>query len=195
MGYSIRLTNPSTGDTLETVTPHHIYGGTFCLDTTYLELSITYNYSSFYYRKNTLGESTKIYGEQPINGALPVLREEYGGLYSLQRLSIHEAREHVLRAINALKDEDIDEEGNPYDMVTEYEPRILRQIERCKRVATESPYHKTREKARRRAIFYQDYYKRALGYWAPTERNARRALINLLQLLCLAPSNAKIEIN
>lgn len=195
MGYSIHLTDPKTGDTLETVTPHHIYGGTFCPGTTCLELSITYNYSPFYYRKNTLGESTIIYGEQPIDGALPVLHEEYGGIYGLQYLSIHEARERVLRAINALKDEDIGEDGNPYDMTTEYEPRILRQIERCKRVSSESPYHKTREKARQRAIFYQDICKRALGYWAPTERNARRALVNLLQLLCLAPDNAKIEIN
>lgn len=35
----------------------------------------------------------------------------------------------------------------------------------------------------------------ATSYWAPHEANARRALVNLLQLLCLAPDNAKIQIS
>ena len=33
------------------------------------------------------------------------------------------------------------------------------------------------------------------SYWAPTERNARRALLGLMEILLLAPDNAIIEVS
>ena len=162
MSYDINIVDLSTGETIETADPHHIAGGTYQVGgTTRLWLNITYNYSRFYYRAETLGESTKIYGEKPVNGCLPVLREEYGGIPGLEHLSVSQARERVLRAINALRDEDIDEHGNPYQPIETFDGGMLH----------------------------------AASYWAPTERNARRALKNLLAILLLAPDNAKIQIN
>lgn len=113
MSYSICITDPQTGEILEVATPHHLYGGTFRPNETELKLNITYNYNPFYYRKNTLGESTRVYGMTPVNGALPVLREEYGGIPGLEFLSIREARQRVLNAIDNLADADIDADGNP----------------------------------------------------------------------------------
>ena len=161
MGYSIYIKDPDTGETIELAEPHHIAGSTYCIGgTTELYLSITYNYSPFYYRAETLGESTKVYGEKPVDGALPVLHEEYGGIYGLQALTIPQARERVLRAINALRDEALDEHGRPY-------------------VLTAS------DKEQGHTID---------NYWVPTERNARKALVNLLNLLILAPEHGKIEV-
>ena len=156
MSYGITITDPVTGDPLHTAQPHHLYGGTYSPDTTELHLNITYNYAPFYYRKETLGESTKVYGDKPVNGCLPVLREEYGGIPGLAHLTIPAARERVLRAIQHLRDEPLDKDGKPYNGTPDMP---------------------------------------ATDYWAPTESNARRALINLLQLLCLAPDNAKIQIS
>lgn len=162
MSYSIYIVDPETGEDLETDTPHHFAGGTYCVGgTTRLWLNITYNYSPFFYRADTLGESTKIYGEKPVDGALPVLREEYGGIPGLEYLSVSQARERVLKAINALRDEPLDADGNPYKPVETFDGGKLQ----------------------------------ASNYWAPTERNARRALVNLLQILCLAPDNAKIKVS
>lgn len=156
MSYDITITDPNTGETLHTAQPLNLYGGTYSPDSTELSLNITYNYSPFYYRADTLGVSTKVYGEKPINGALPVLREEYGGIPGLEHLTIPQARERVLRAIQNLRDEPLDEHGKPYQ---------------------------------------GDPDMPATDYWAPTEQNARRALVNLLQLLCLAPDNAKIMVS
>lgn len=117
MGYSINIIHPDTGKVIEIEEPHNIIGSTYKAGgDTELRLSITYNYSPFYYRKETLGESTKKYGEKPENGALPVLHEEYGGIPGLQYLTIPQARERVLRAINALHDEPLDEHGKPYEL-------------------------------------------------------------------------------
>ena len=160
MSYGIPITNQQ-GEPLHTALPHHLYGGTYCLDTTELYLNITYNYSPFYYRAETLGESTKVYGDKPVDGCLPVLREEYGGIPGLAYLTIPQARELVLKAIQHLRDEPLDENGNLY------EPESLFDGDRI----------------------------HATSYWAPTEANARRALVNLLQLLCLAPDNSKIQIS
>ncbi len=156
MSYDIHITDPNTSEPLHTAQPHHLYGGTYSPDSTELHLNITYNYSPFYYRKETLGKSTKVYGDKPVDGCLPVLREEYGGIPGLAYLTIPQARERVLKAINALRDEPLDEHGKPYKG-TEDMP--------------------------------------VTDYWAPHEANARRALVNLLQLLCLAPDNAKIRVS
>lgn len=155
MSYDIHITDQQ-GEPLHTAQPHHLYGGTFCLDTTELHLNITYNYAAFYYRAKTLGESTKVYGDKPVDGCLPVLREEYGGIPGLAYLTIPQARERVLRAIQHLRDEPLDKHGKPYQ---------------------------------------GDPDMPATDYWAPHEANARCALVNLLQLLCLAPDNAKIQIS
>lgn len=161
MSYDITIVHPTTGEPLHAEEPHHLYGGTYSPDTTELHLNITYNYAPFYYRAETLGKSTKIYGEKPVNGALPVLREEYGGIPGLSHLTIPQARERVLRAIQHLRDEPLDKHGKPYKPVKCHDGSTLN----------------------------------AENYWAPTEANARRALVNLLQLLCLAPDNAKIRID
>lgn len=151
MSYDINIVDPTTGETIETTDPHHIAGGTYQVGgTTRLWLNITYNYSPFYYRAETLGAST---AESEII--------ESGGMYSLEDLTIPEARERVLRAINALRDEDIDTHGNAYQPVEIFDGSMLH----------------------------------ASSYWAPTERNARRALKNLLAILLLAPDNAKIQIS
>lgn len=151
MSYDINIVDPTTGETIETADPHHIAGGTYQVGgTTQLWLNITYNYSPFFYRAETLGAST---AESEII--------ESGGMYSLEDLTIPEARERVLRAINALRDEDIDTHGNAYQPVETYDGGMLP----------------------------------ASSYWAPTERNARRALKNLLAILLLAPDNAKIQIS
>lgn len=156
MSYDITITDPATGEPLHTDKPHHLYGSTYSPDTTELHLNLTYNYAPFYYRAETLGESTKVYGDKPVDGALPVLQEETGGIPGLAYLTIPQARERVLRAINALRDETLDKDGKPYKF---------------------------------------DGFMPVTDSWAPTEANARRALVNLLQLLCLAPDNAKIQIS
>ena len=151
MGYSIYINDPATGEPIEIDEPHHIIGSTYRVGgDTRLHLNITYNYAPFYYRAETLGESTE---ESQII--------EKGGMYSLEYLTISEARERVLRAINALRDEDIDKHGNPYKPVSSFDDEEIQ----------------------------------ASSYWAPTERNARNALKNLLSLLLLAPDNAKIEVS
>lgn len=161
MGYGIYIKDPQTGETINIDEKHHIIGSIYQVGgSTELYLSITYNYSPFYYRKETLGESTKIYGEKPVDGALPVLQEEAGGIPGLQYLTIPEARLKVMQAINNLRDEPLDKDGKPYKPVECFDGDKLQ----------------------------------AGSYWAPTEANARRALMNLLQLLLLAPENAKIEV-
>lgn len=156
MSYDIHIADPATGEPLHSSQPHHLYGGTYSPDSTELWYNITYNYSPFYYRKETLGKSTKVYGDKPVDGCLPVLREEYGGIPGLAYLTIPQARKRVLRAIQNLRDKPLNKHGKPYK---------------------------------------GDPDMPATSYWAPTEANARRALVNLLQLLCLAPDNAKIQIS
>lgn len=161
MSYGIYINDPNTGETINIDEKHHIIGSTYKVGgSTELHLNITYNYSPFFYRDNTLGKSTKVYGEKPVNGALPVLQEETGGIPGLQYLTIPEARLKVMQAINNLRDEPLDENGKPYKPVDSFGGVRL----------------------------FVD------SYWAPTERNARNALKNLLSLLLLAPDNAKIEV-
>lgn len=119
MSYDIRILDPVTREPVLLVHPHFIQGGTYAEDgTNELWLNITYNYAPFYYRVETLGESTKVYGEEPVDGCLPVLSEETGGIPGLAFLTIPQARERVLRAMHALRDENIDKDGNRYSPVT-----------------------------------------------------------------------------
>lgn len=162
MSYDIRILDPVTREPVLLEQTHFIHGGTYAENgTNELWLNITYNYAPFYYRAETLGESTKEYGEEPVDGCLPVLREETGGIPGLAFLTIPQARERVLRAMHALRDENIDKDGNHYSPV----PTCFGNEIACN------------------------------SYWAPTERNARRALWNLLQLLLMAPENAIIEVS
>ena len=155
MSYDIHITDPNTGETLHTAQPHHLYGGTYCPNTTRLHLNITYNYAPFYYRKETLGKSTAVWRDTG-KGYNEQVQPEKGGIPGLAHLTILQARERVLRAIQHLRDEPLDKHGKPYK---------------------------------------GDPDMPATSYWAPTEQNARRSLVNLLQLLCLAPDNAKIQIS
>lgn len=155
MSYDITITDPNTGEPLHTAQPHHLYGGTYSPDSTELWYNITYNYSPFYYRAETLGESTAVWRNTG-KGYKEQVHPETGGIPGLEHLTIPQARERVLRAINALRDEPLDKHGNPYQ---------------------------------------GDREMPATDYWAPHEANARRALVNLLKLLCLAPDNAKIQIS
>ena len=154
MSYDITITDQQ-GEPLHTDQPHHLYGGTYSPDSTMLWYNITYNYSAFYYRKETLGESTAVWRDTG-KGYNEQVQPEKGGIPGLARLTIPQARERVLRAINALRDEPLDIHGKPY------------------KDTPDMP---------------------ATDYWAPHEANARRALVNLLQLLCLAPDNAKIMVS
>ena len=162
MSYDIRILDPVTHEPVMLEHSHYIQGGTYAEHgTNELWFNITYNYAPFYYRAETLGESTKVYGEVPVDGCLPVLREETGGIPGLASITIPQARERVLRAIHALRDEDIDKDGNRYTT-----------IQTC--FGTDMP---------------------STSYWAPTERNARRALLGLMEILLLAPDNAIIEVS
>ena len=91
MSYDITITDQQ-GESVFLEHPHFIKGGTYAEDETYeLWFNITYNYAPFYYRAETLGAST---AESEII--------ESGGMYSLEDLTIPEARERVLRAIQNL---------------------------------------------------------------------------------------------
>lgn len=154
MSYDITITDQQ-GEPLHTDQPHHLYGGTYSPDITELWYNITYNYSPFYYRAETLGESTAVWRDTG-KGYMEQVKPETGGIPGLAYLTIPQARERVLKAIQNLRDEWLDKDGEPYKF---------------------------------------DGSMPATDYWAPHEANARRALVNLLQLLCLAPDNAKIQIS
>lgn len=162
MSYDIRILDPVTREPVLLECPHFIKGGTYAEHgTNELWFNITYNYAPFYYRAETLGESTKVYGETPVDGCLPVLREETGGIPGLAFLTIPQARERVLRAIHALRDANLDKDGNRYSPTRDgFDNEIASD-----------------------------------NYWAPTERNARRALLGLMEILLLAPDNAIIEVS
>ncbi|MBQ2869219.1 MAG: hypothetical protein IJE88_04250 [Akkermansia sp.] len=154
MSYDIHITNEQ-GETLHTAQPLNLYGGTYSPDSTKLWYNITYNYSPFYYRAETLGESTAVWSNTG-KGYQEQVQPEKGGIPGLAYLTIPQARERVLKAIQNLRDKPLNKHGKPYQGTTDMP---------------------------------------ATDYWAPHEANARRALVNLLQLLCLAPDNAKIQIS
>lgn len=185
MGYTIYINDPATGETLHCENPHGLVGSNYCPGDTELRLNITYNYSPFFYREETLGKSTKVWSDTG-KGYLEVVEPEHGGIDGLALLTIPEARERVIRAINNLRDAWVDAYGNPYDENEPIEP-----------VYTEeqiAEYCKANPGKEWLAGLFRSMNEKPRGYWAPTEANARRALINLLSLLLLAPDNAKIEV-
>lgn len=100
MSYDIIIKDPETGETLQTEEPHGLVGGTYCIGGTRdLTLNITFNYSKFYYREDTLGVSTIVREKEPRDGYLHIIEPERGGLPGLEYCTIPEARERVANAI------------------------------------------------------------------------------------------------
>ena len=193
MSYSVEIQNPETGELLKTQQPHTIKGGTYCLGgTTYLELNITYNYSSFFRRPEVLGatdEEKKAHNKDWI--------ANHTGLYRLVGLSVVEAIPLVSSAIRALKNEHLDKDGELYDMVTKYSKETQAEIDSLHleyMAAKKEDRHDDAERIFDRKQFLEEYCTRPLGYWAPTEANAKAALMNLLNLLMLAPDYGIIKI-
>lgn len=74
MSYDIELTDPVSGETIQFDSPHHMRGGTYCVDATKEAwLNITWNYSKFFY--NTMGEKgiRTIYGTTGAD-SIPILQ-------------------------------------------------------------------------------------------------------------------------
>lgn len=193
MSYSLEIQNPETGEVLETQQPHTIKGGTYCLDgTTRLELNITYNYSAFFHRPEVLGatdEEKQAHDEDWIS--------DHTGLHRLVGMTVAEAIPLVSSAIRVLKNEHLDKDGNPYDMFTKYSKETQAEIDSLRLEFMMAEKENRREDAARiydRELFLEHYCTRPLGYWAPTEANAKAALMNLLNLLMLAPDYGVIKI-
>lgn len=102
MSYSITIYERNTDKVCETNQPHNILGATYCPESTRLEFNITFNYKKFYTRPNVLGDVN--------NEGLP---DEKLGIKSLSRYTVPEARVKVFSAIQALKDQWLDADGNP----------------------------------------------------------------------------------
>lgn len=193
MSYSLEIQNPETGEVLETEHPHNIIGGTYCLDgTTRLELNITYNYSAFFQRPEVLGatdEEKATHDDEWI--------KEHTGLHRLVDMTVAEAIPLVTSAIRALKNEHLDKNGEPYDMVTKYSKETQAEIDALNMeyiAAIREHRHEDVEQILERLDFLEKFCTRPLGYWAPTEANAKAALMNLLNLLMLAPDHGIIKI-
>ena len=82
MSYSVYLTDPVTGETINIGFIHHMAGGTYNPNGTQeLWLNITYNYARFYRRPDVLGENgiRSIYG---LSGAdsIPILQKAISAL-------------------------------------------------------------------------------------------------------------------
>lgn len=193
MSYSVEIQDPETGEALETQQPHTIKGGTYCLDgTTRLELNITYNYSAFFHRPDVLGatdEEKQLHDKDWIS--------EHTGLNRLVGLTVAEAIPLVSSAIRALKNEHLDKDGNPYDMVTKYSKETQADIDSLRlkyMIAVKENRQDDADQILEKLDFFEKYCTRALGYWAPTEANTKAALMNLLNLLMLAPDYGVIKI-
>lgn len=193
MSYSLEIQNPETGEVLETEHPHAIIGGTYCLDgTTRLELNITYNYSAFFQRPEVLGatdEEKATHDDEWI--------KEHTGLHRLVGMTVVDAVPLVSSAIRALKNEHLDKNGEPYDMVTKYSTKTQADIAALQteyELAWRAGRHDDAEYILERIDFLEKFCTRPLGYWAPTEANAKAALMNLLSLLMLAPEHGIIKI-
>lgn len=105
MSYDIHITDPTTGEPIETTAPHFLRGGTYAQGgTRELWLNITFNYSEWYYRADTLGEST-VKRVDTGKGYMETVEPERGGIPGLAFRSIPEARELVFRAIQNLHGE------------------------------------------------------------------------------------------
>jgi hypothetical protein len=193
MSYSVEIQDPETGEALETQQPHTIKGGTYCLGgTTRLELNITYNYSAFFQRPDVLGatdEEKQLHDKDWIS--------DHTGLNRLVDLTVVEAIPLVSSAIRVLKNEHLDKDGKPYDMVTKYSEETQADIDflRLKYArAIKADKHEEADQILEKLDFLEKYCTRAIGYWAPTEANTKAALMNLLNLLMLAPDYGVIKI-
>lgn len=196
MSYDITIIDKD-GNTIYVDQPHTIAGNTFCAfevidgeavpGTRELWINITSNLSKFFYK--VLGKSTRVYSDAPVDGALVELVPETGGLFSLQSCTISEAITKLKEAVNNLSDEHLDIEGNQYDMITPYDPDVAKKISILKYKASPT------EDDLRHLDFLERFMRRPLGAWAPTEANAREALKLLLELVELAPKDAKIRVS
>lgn len=193
MSYSVEIEDPETGEVLETQQPHTIKGGTYCLGgTTCLELNITYNYSAFFQRPDVLGatdEEKQLHDKDWIS--------DHTGLNRLVGLTVAEAIPLVSSAIRVLKNEHLDKDGNPYDMVTKYSKETQADIDSLRLEyarAIKADKHEEADQILEKLDFLEKYCTRAIGYWAPTEANTKAALMNLLNLLMLAPDYGVIKI-
>lgn len=193
MSYSLEIQNPKTGEVLEMEHPHTIIGGTYCLGgTTRLELNITYNYSAFFHRPEVLGATDEEKATHDIEWI-----KEHTGLHRLFGLTVKEAMPLVSSAIRALKNEHLDKNGKPYDMVTKYSKETQADIDSLRTeyvIAEKEDRHEDTEQILEKIKFLESFCMRPLGYWAPTEANAKAALMNLLNLLMLAPDQGVIKI-
>lgn len=105
MSYDIHIIDPETGETIHAAHPHFLRGGTFVQGgTKALWLNITFNYSAWYYRADTLGEST-VKRVDTGKGYMEEVEPERGGIPGLAYRSIPEARALVFRAIQNLHGE------------------------------------------------------------------------------------------
>lgn len=193
MSYSVEIADPKTKCTIEIDHKHHIKGGTYCLGgTNRLELDITYNYSAFYQRPEVLGASEqekKEHDEEWIS--------EHTGLRRLAGMEVGAASLLLLKAIKKLRLLHIDENGEPYDMETKYSANTLKKLKELNKSlakAMREGNHEDAEIIKDKIHFMESFCQRPLGYWAPTEVNARDALTDLLNLCLLAPNDAIIQI-
>lgn len=102
MGYDINLRDPVTKETLTMDAPHQIKGGTYAVGgTDKMWLSITYNYSRWYYKDGVFqNEDGKSQGIRTIYGksgaeSIPVLKTAISALEnSTEDISEEERKEH-----------------------------------------------------------------------------------------------------
>jgi hypothetical protein len=191
MSYSIHIVDPETKEDIVVDKPHGIIGGTYCVGDTSLYLNVTYNYSGFYGRPEVLGATAE---EREANDEDWI--RENTGLRRLRNKTAEEAIPLLLEAIKHLKSEDIDNKGKPYDMVSKYDEETLQEIQELEdAIAQKGLAYVDQLELLNKKDFILKFHQRPLGYWAPTERNAKTALINLLSLVNLAPANAIITID
>lgn len=83
MGYDITLNDPVTKKTIEFDAPHQMKGGTYVIGgTREAWLSVTYNYSDFYYRDDVMDSQKGIRCIYGLTGAesIPVLERAIAAL-------------------------------------------------------------------------------------------------------------------
>lgn len=193
MSYSVEIQDPKTKCTIEVAHKHDIKGGTYCLGgTNRLELNVTYNYSAFYNRPEVLGASEQEKAEHDKEWI-----SEHTGFRRLSGMEVSAASFLLLKAIKELRTLHLDEDGEWYDMETKYSAETLKKLKELNTSlakAMREGNHEDAEFIKDRIHFMESFCQRPLGYWAPTEANARDALTNLLNLCLLAPDNAVIQI-
>lgn len=193
MSYSVEIVDPNTKCIIEIDHKHDIKGGTYCLGgTNRLELNITYNYSAFYQRPEVLGASEQEKAEHDEEWI-----SDHTGIRRLSGMEVGAASFLLLKAIKELRLLHLDEDGEPYDMESQYSVDTLKKLKELNKSlakAIRKGNHEDVEIIRDKIHFMESFCQRPRGYWAPTEANAREALSNLLNLCLLAPDNAIIQV-